>query len=109
MSFQSESPACRKYSNDVVQLVETTRKSTFLSHDNFIMSSNMTFILHWRLHYRRTHHVKVLAFHGNQLEYNGSQGAKGAGSAGRIQPQGHETHGRSTTYALIQSLINRLL
>ena len=29
--------------------------------------------------YRRIHHVKFLAFHGNQLEYNGSQGANGAG------------------------------
>ena len=28
--------------------------------------------------YRRIHHVKFLAFHGNQLEYNGSQGANGA-------------------------------
>ena len=47
--------------------------------------------------YRRIHHVKFLAFHGNQLEYNpwecnGSQGANGAGSAGRIQTQGHEIH-----------------
>ena len=28
---------------------------------------------------RRIHHVKFLAFYGNQLEYNGSQGANGAG------------------------------
>ena len=28
---------------------------------------------------RRIHYVKFLAFHGNQLEYNGSQGANGAG------------------------------
>ena len=40
--------------------------------------------------HRRIHHVKFLAFHGNQLEYNGSQGANGVGLAGRIQPQGHE-------------------
>ena len=32
-------------------------------------------------------------------EYNGSQGANGAGSAGRIQPQGQEIHG---------SLVNNL-
>ena len=44
--------------------------------------------------YRRIHHVKFLAFHGNQLEYNGSQGANGVGSARRIQPQGHEIQGR---------------
>ena len=29
--------------------------------------------------YRRIRHVKFLAFHGNQLEYNGRQGANGAG------------------------------
>ena len=29
--------------------------------------------------YRRIHHVKFLAFHGNQLEYIGSQGANGGG------------------------------
>ena len=29
--------------------------------------------------YRRIHHVKFLAFHGNQLEHNGSQGANEAG------------------------------
>ena len=39
-------------------------------------------------------YVKFLAFHSNQLEYNGSQGANGAGSAGRIQPEGYEIHGR---------------
>ena len=33
----------------------------------------------WLTLYRRIHHVKFLAFHGNQLEYNGSQGANGAG------------------------------
>ena len=38
--------------------------------------------------------MKFLAFDGNQLEYDGSQGANGAGLAGRIQPQGHEIHGR---------------
>ena len=33
-----------------------------------------------KMSYRRIHHVKkLLAFHGNQLEYNGSQGANGAG------------------------------
>ena len=31
------------------------------------------------LTYRRIHHVKFLAFHRNQLEYNGSQGANVAG------------------------------
>ena len=30
------------------------------------------------IEYRRIHHVKFLAFHGNQLEYNGSQGTNGA-------------------------------
>ena len=30
-------------------------------------------------HHRRIHHAKFLAFHGNQLEYNGSQGASKAG------------------------------
>ena len=33
-------------------------------------------------HYRRIHlksDLKFLAFHGNQLDYNGSQGANGAG------------------------------
>ena len=29
--------------------------------------------------YRRIRHVKFLAFHGNQLEYDGSQGSNGAG------------------------------
>ena len=29
--------------------------------------------------YTRIHHVKLLAFHGDKLEYNGSQGANGAG------------------------------
>ena len=43
---------------------------------------------------RRIHHVMFLAFHINQLEYNGSQGANGAGSAGRIQTEGYEIHGR---------------
>ena len=43
--------------------------------------------------YRRIHHVKFLAFHGNQLEYNGSHGANERINAGRIQPQGHEIHG----------------
>ena len=38
--------------------------------------------------------MKFLAFHSNQLDDNGSQGANGAGSAGRIQSQGHEVHGR---------------
>ena len=38
--------------------------------------------------------MKFLAFHGNQLEYNGSQGANEADKDGRIQPQGHEIHGR---------------
>ena len=39
--------------------------------------------------------MKFLAFHGNQLEHNSSQGANGEGSAERIQPQGYEFHGRS--------------
>ena len=34
------------------------------------------------------------AFHGDQLEYNDSQRANGAGQAARIQPQEHEIHGR---------------
>ena len=39
--------------------------------------------------------MKYSAFHGDQLEYNGSQGANGAGQATIIQPHGHEVQGRS--------------
>ena len=60
----------------------------------------------WKF-YRRIHHVKFLAFHGNQLEYNGSQGANGAGSAGRIQPQGHEIHERSVHNLCTDTIIHK--
>ena len=52
---------------------------------------------------RRINHVKFLAFHGNQLEYNGNQSANGAGQGGRIQPQG-----RKISLKLIQSFIKQL-
>ena len=59
--------------------------------------------------YRRIHHVKFLAFHGNQLEYNGSQGANGAGLAGRTKLKGMKsTEDLSITYVLIQSFIMQL-
>ena len=38
--------------------------------------------------------MKLLEFHGNQLEYNGSQDANGRINAVRIQIQGHEIHGK---------------
>ena len=57
--------------------------------------------------YRRIHHVKFLVFHGNQLEYNGSQGENGAGSAGRIQPQGHEIHGISVHNLCTDTIIHK--
>ena len=62
--------------------------------------------------YRRIHYVNFLAFHGNQLEYNGTQGPNRAGSAGRFQRQGHEIHGRSVhnicTDTIIQSFTKQL-
>ena len=38
-------------------------------------SSSIPDVVNWKI----IHHVKFLAFRGNQLEYNGSQGAIGAG------------------------------
>ena len=49
-----------------------------------------------------------MAFHGNQLEYNVSQGANGAGSAGRFQCQGHEIHGRSVHNICTDRIIKQL-
>ena len=58
-------------------------------------------------HYRRSHYATFLAFHGNQLEYNGSQGSNGAGSAGRFQRQGHEIHGRSVHNICTDTIIHK--
>ena len=59
------------------------------------------------MQYRRIHHVKFLAFEGNQLEYNGSQGANDAGQGGRIQPQGHEIHGRLVHNLCTDTIIHK--
>ena len=48
----------------------------FMFHDIY---NNLMRLWHIIMGYRRIHHVKFWAFHGNQLEYNGSQGANGAG------------------------------
>ena len=56
---------------------------------------------------RRIHHVNFLAFHGNQLEYNGSQGANGEDSAVGIQPQGYEIHGRSVHNLCTDTIIHK--
>ena len=53
--------------------------------------------------------MKFLAFHGNQLEYNGSQGANGAGSAGRIRPEWHEINGRSVHNLCTDTIIIKQL
>ena len=50
---------------------------------------------------------EVLAFYSNQLEYNGSQGANGAGSAGRIQLQGHGIHGKLVYNLCTDTIIHK--
>ena len=91
---------------------ETLRKTS--SFQRIFQISHESMEWSYLFAYRRIHHVKFLVFHGNQLEYNSSQSANGADSAGRIQRQGHEIYGKpvhnlSTTYVLIQSLIKQLI
>ena len=40
----------REHSNDVARKVEISGKSTIMSHDNRILSRNITFTSHQRLH-----------------------------------------------------------